>query len=168
MAMKRSAVKSGAGRAPETAAVREVAETTAAVARLAGAPLVLATVVAREGDSWRVRAGGAEALASVDASVDGALLEAARASGARVVLELGEAPLIVGTLQTARALTVGRDGDVDVAARAFTVTATEKVVMRVPGAFVMVSSGEVEVFANRVLTRAREVARTLAAMIKFN
>jgi hypothetical protein len=67
-------------------------------------------VVAREGDGWRVRAGGAEALATVDASVDVALVEAAQASGARVVLELGEAPVIVGALQTARALTVGRDG----------------------------------------------------------
>lgn len=166
--MKRSAVRSGVGRSPEAPRAREVVETTAAVAVLAGPSLVLASVVAREGDSWRVRAGGAEALATLEASVDAALIEAARASGARVVLELGEATVIVGTLQTARALTVGRDGDVDVDARAFTVTATEKVVMRVPGAFVMVSAGEVEVFANRVLTRAREVARTLAAMIKFN
>lgn len=166
--MKRSAVRSRAGRAPEAPLEREAAETTAAVARLTGASLVLASVVAREGDRWRVRAGGAEALAALDASVDEALIEAARVAGARVVLELGEAPLIVGALQTARAVTVGRDGDVAVDARAFTVTATEKVVMRAPGAFVMVSAGEVEVFANRVLTRAREVARTLAAMIKFN
>ena len=166
--MKRSAVKSRVGRAPEAPLARGAVETTAAVERLVGPSLVLASVVAREGDSWRVKGGGAEALAGVDASVDAALIEAARTSGARVVLELSEAPVIVGTLQTARAVTVGRDGDVDVDARAFTVTATEKVVMRVPGAFVMVSSGEVEVFANRVLTRAREVAKTLAAMIKFN
>lgn len=166
--MKRSAVKSGAGRGPEAPRAREVVETTASVAALSGPSLVLASVVSREGERWRVRAGGAEALAALEPTVDPALIEAARASGARVVLELGEAPVIVGTLQTARALTVGRDGDVDVEARAFTVTATEKVVMRAPGAFVMVSSGEVEVFANRVLTRAREVARTLAAMIKFN
>jgi hypothetical protein len=43
-----------------------------------------------------------------------------------------------------------------------------RAVLRSPGAFVMVAPGEVEVFANRVLTRAREVAKTLAAMIKFN
>lgn len=167
--MKRDVKQRVVARSADAAApVRVGAETSASGGAMMAPAMALAVVVAREGDGWRVRAGGAEALATVDPSVDVALVAAAQVSGARVVLELGEAAVIVGALQTARAVTVDRDGDVTIAARAFTVTAEERAVLRSPGAFVMVAPGEVEVFANRVLTRAREVAKTLAAMIKFN
>lgn len=131
-------------------------------------PMSLGRLVAPEGQGWRVRIGAAEYVLPVDDSVDPALLEEARASGARVVVEASEAPVIVGLLATRKALQVERDGAVNARVRSFSVTAEEKALLRAPGAFLQVTAGEVELYADRVLTRARQMAKILATLIKLN
>jgi len=128
----------------------------------------LAAVVGREGDRFRVRAGRWERLAACDPSVDPALVEAARASGARVVLEEGPAPVIVGALATRRAVEVGPGEEVHLSVKRFTVEATEEAVLRTRSAFLRVKGDEVELFGGRILSRARELARVLARAIQLN
>ncbi|AKF86414.1 hypothetical protein MFUL124B02_26410 [Myxococcus fulvus 124B02] len=132
-------------------------------------PMSLGRLVAREGAGWRVRIGAAEHLLQVDPAVDPALLEEALASGARVIVDgSDEAPLIAGLLTTQRALHLDRQGAVNARVRSFSVTAEEKALLRVPGAFLQVTATEVELYADRVITRAREVAKVLATLIKLN
>ncbi|HEY1908077.1 MAG TPA: hypothetical protein VGG91_18660 [Myxococcaceae bacterium] len=128
----------------------------------------LAIVVGREGERFRVRAGRWERLAACDPSVDPALVEAARASGARVVLEEGPAPVIVGALATRRAVEVGPDDEVRLSVKRFAVEAAEEVVLRTRSAFLRAKGDEVELFGGRILSRARELARVLARAIQLN
>ncbi|MDY7231167.1 hypothetical protein [Hyalangium rubrum] len=128
----------------------------------------LGRLVAREGEGWRVRIGAAEHVLPVDASVDPALLDEALASGARVVVDGSETPIIAGLLATQRALPIDRQGAVNARVRSFSVTAEEKALLRVPGAFLQIMPAEVELYADRVLTRAREMAKILATLIKLN
>jgi hypothetical protein len=128
----------------------------------------LGRVLGREGDRFRVRMGGAERLAERDASVDPALVESAIASGARVVLEDGPVPVIVGGLATGRAVEVSRAGEVDLSVKRFRVTAEEEVTLQTPSAFLRAQGDEVEIFGRRLLSRAREAARILARVIQLN
>ena len=77
-------------------------------------------------------------------------------------------PVIVGVLSTARAVAIGRDGAVDARVRRFAVTVEEEAVVRSRAAFIQVKAAEVELYGNRVVTRARELAQVLARMIKLN
>jgi hypothetical protein len=128
----------------------------------------LALVVGREGERFRVRAGRWEQLAACDPSVDPALVEAARASGARVVLEEGPVPIIVGALATRRTVEVGPGDEVHLSVKRFAVEAAEEAVLRTRSAFLRVKGDEVELFGGRILSRARELARVLARAIQLN
>ena len=128
----------------------------------------LVAVVGREGDRFRVRSGRWERLVACDPSVDPALVEAARASGARVVLEEGPAPVIVGALATRRAVEVGPGEEVRLSVKRFAVEVAEEAVVRTRSAFLRVKGDEVELFGGRILSRAREVARVLARAIQLN
>ncbi len=136
--------------------------------RESGSGVRLARVLGREGDAFRVRVAGAERVAACDPSVDPALVEAAIASGARVVVEDGPAPLIVGGLSTGRAVEVTRDGEVALSVKRFRVAAEEEISLRTRAAFLQVTGGEVEIFGRRIVSRAREVARLLARVIQLN
>jgi hypothetical protein len=130
-------------------------------------PILLAKVIREENGSFVIRAGTQEHLVACDPSVDPAVIRAAIGSGARVVLERTPELAIVGTLQTSQTLTVDRNGKLEATLEEIKLTA-KKTLLRVPGAFVELKPEEVEVFGNRVLTRARRVAKTLAAMIELN
>lgn len=130
-------------------------------------PIAIATVVAREGDRFRIQCGRRERIASCDSSVDPAVVEEAISSGARVVVEWGSEPAIVGALVTARAVRIERDGDVRLCAKRFRVSAEEAIV-QTPSAFLSLKGDEVEIFARRILSRARELARILARAIQLN
>lgn len=132
------------------------------------AAMSLGRLVAKEASGWRVRIGAVEHVLPVDGSVDPALLDEALATGARVVVDASEEPIIAGLLATQRAVTVDRHGDVDARVRTFTVTVREKALLRAPGAFLQLTAAELELYADRVLTRAREMAKTLATLIKLN
>ncbi len=129
------------------------------------AGIQLGRAIARQGQAFRVRVGGFERELSLDAAVDPALLDEAIASGARVVVE---GDVIVGALTTARAVLIGRDGGVDAQVARFQVTAKDELTLRSAGAFVLLRGGEVELFGNRVLTRARELVKLLGRMVKVN
>jgi hypothetical protein len=130
-------------------------------------PILLAKVIGEEDGSFRIRVGTQEHVVQCDASVDPHVVRLAIASGARVVVERAPELAIVGTLQTERTLTVDRAGKLEAALEEIELTAN-KTLLRVPGAFIQLKGHEVEVFGNRVLTRARRLAKTLAAMIEFN
>jgi hypothetical protein len=127
----------------------------------------LARVVSRDGDRFRIRQGGGERLASCDASVDPALIETAIATGARVVVEDGPEPSIVGALATARSVLVDRDGGVRLSVERFEVTA-EEALLKTRSAFLSLKGDEVEIFGRRILSRARELARILARAIQLD
>lgn len=128
-------------------------------------PIVLAKLREGAGDAWIAELGAELREVSVDPSVDPALLREACDTGARVVLE---GRTIVGVIATRRAITVDREGRVDADVTSFSIHAREEVVLKTAGAFVRAKAREVEVYGDRVLTRARDVAKILAAMIKLN
>lgn len=101
--------------------------------------------------------------------VDVALLEQVAAQQGRVVLDdvAGEAT-IAGVLMTTRALGIDAQGDVAAKVRSLRIDVEKDATLVAPEAFLRVRPGEVEVYGVRVLTRAREVAKILAAMIKLN
>lgn len=149
-------------------AAKKLAAVPAAAERTASdGALRLAQVLSREGDRFRVRLGGDEVLLDCDPSVDPALVEAALASGVRVVVEDGPEPIIAGALATSRSIPVDRDGGVQVSLKRFEVTAGEAI-LKTPSAFVSLKGDEVEIFARRILSRARELARVLARAIQLN
>lgn len=133
-----------------------------------GNAIALARVVGRDGDRFRVRIGGDERTAECDPCVDPALVEGAIASGARVVVEDGPGPVIVGALVVARPVTVNAQEEVNVSVKRFVVAAEEEATLRTHSAFLQVKGDEVEIFARRILSRARELARILARAIQLN
>lgn len=128
----------------------------------------LGRVLGREGDRFRVRVGSRERIVERDPSVDPALVEAAIASGARVVLEDGPVPVIVGGLATGRAVEVSRAGEIELTVKRFRVTAEEEVTLQTRSAFLRARGDEVEIFGRRLLSRAREAVRVLARVIQLN
>lgn len=131
--------------------------------------LGLATLLAPEGDRWRVRAFGVEREASVDPSVDPRVLTESLERGARVVVERVDGGLtIVGALTTAPALTVDRHGDVHASVRRFVVDATDEALIKTRRAMVRLTATEIEHYADEVKTRARDAVRLLAAIIRLN
>jgi len=103
------------------------------------------------------------------AGVDPALVEDARAQGARVLIDAaGSEALIVGVVLTARPVVIDREGDIRATARRIVLSASREVLAKTAAAFVQVKDDEVEVYGTRVITRAREVAKVLARMISLN
>lgn len=133
-----------------------------------GAGILLCRVVSREGDRFRVRQGEREWLARCDGSVDPALIDHALVSHARVVVEDDGEPVIVGTLATRRSVEIGRDLCVRVDVDRFEVAVAGEAILKSPSAFVSVKGDEVEIFARRILSRARDLARILARAIQLN
>lgn len=146
---------------------RKLVAVASAPAADAEGTIRLARVFSRDGERFRVRYGGRDRLAACDPSVDPALIEMAMSAGARVVVEDGPEPSIVGTLLTHRPVELDRDGAVHVEATRFEVDAGEAL-LKTPSAFLLLKGDEVEIFARRILSRARDVARILAAAIQLN
>jgi hypothetical protein len=131
--------------------------------------VALGTVLGQEGERWRVRTGGGEQLLPLDPSVDPLLVDEARASGARVLLELGPTgPILVGVVQTSRALQIDRQGVIEAEVERISVQAREEAVLKTFSAFLRLKRGEVELRGVRTLVRAREMAKVLARIISLN
>lgn len=150
-------------------ASHEVPVEASARAGVAHATVALGVLVAPSQDGrWRVRVGGTEREAAVDASVDPALLDDAAAQGARVLLDAGEDLVIVGVVLTARPVSHARDGSVTVRAPRVVVEAASEALVKTPWSFLRLNQSEVEIAGVKVLTRAREVAKILARVISLN
>lgn len=132
------------------------------------APVLLGRLVEPCEDGWSVDLGAVRRDVAVDPSVDPVLLDEARDTGARVLVDASSVPTIVGVVATRRTLSVDRNGNVAAKVKSFEVSADEQVLLKTPGAFVRAKAREVEVYGDRVLTRARDLAKILAAMIKLN
>lgn len=120
------------------------------------------------GARWHVRVGTLTLEAEVDPSVDPAFLEECRRDGRRVLITGGACPSIVGALQARRALEIDREGRVNAEVESFHVKAASEVTLQTAAAFIQLKAEEIELFGERVLTRARGVAKTLARMISLN
>jgi len=117
---------------------------------------------------WHVRVGTFTLEAEVDPSVDPAFLEECRRDGRRVLITGGARPLIVGALQARRALEIDREGRVNAEVESFHIKATSEVTLQTAAAFIQLKAEEIELYGERVLTRARGLAKTLARMISLN
>lgn len=152
-----------------SAAEREgVEEVSAKVLPLHGAVALGVLVGRAEGARWRARIHGQERLVRADDAVDPALLEEAVASGARVLIEGGVDPCIVGAVMTSRPVVHGRDGSVHVRAPELTVEAERVVTLKTPWSFLRLNQSDAELYGQRVVVKAREVARLLARLISMN
>ncbi len=132
------------------------------------APVLLGRLVERCESGWVVDLGALRREVSVDESVDPALLDEASETGARVLVDATGAPAIVGVIATRRSLSLDREGRVSAKVKALEIDAEEQVLLKIPGAFFRAKAREVEVYGERVITRARNLAKILAAMIKLN
>jgi hypothetical protein len=132
------------------------------------APVWLGTLIAKEDSCWRIRVGREEWAIPAAACVDPLLLEEALEESSRVVVDASGSPEIVGVIQTSRALRISREGDVEAQVERFSVEAGKEAVLKSSNAFVRLKGSEVELYGNRILTRAREVAKILARMIHLN
>jgi hypothetical protein len=132
------------------------------------APVLLARVVDEVEGGFRVELGTITKVMPIDASVDPALIREACASGARVLVDQTASPVIVGVVATRRSLSIERDGSVAARVERFEVDAKREIVLKTPGAFVRAMPHEVELYGERVVTRARNLVKLLAAMIKIN
>ncbi len=132
------------------------------------APVLLGRLIEAAGEGWRVDLGAVEREVDVDPSVDPKLLVDAARRGSRVLVDATGVPLIVGVIATQRALVIDSDDRVEAEVRSFRVDAEEEVLLKTPGAFVRAKARAVELYGDRVLTRARDLAKILAAMIKLN
>lgn len=132
------------------------------------APVLLGRLLERCETGWKVDLGAVQREVGVDDSVDPALLDEAHATGARVLVDASGTPAIVGVVATRRALTLDREGRVTAEVKSVELSAEEQVLFKIPGAFVRAKARQVEVYGERVITRARDLAKILAAMIKLN
>ena len=131
--------------------------------------VVLGTVLGREGDRWQVLTSSGEPLLPLDPSVDPLLVEEARASGARVLVEMGpQGATVVGVVQTSRALQIDRRGVVEAQVERFSIQARGEAVLKTFSAYLQLKAGEAELRGVRTLIRAREMAKVLARIISLN
>lgn len=131
-------------------------------------PLALARVVGEDAGGFRVSVHGHEATAALDASVDPRVVRRAIESGARVVVEAGATPLIVGALVTSAALEVDRDGSVHAEVDRFEIHARSEAMLKTPHAFVRLRGRVLEHYATEVRVRGRDLVKVLAAVIGLN
>jgi hypothetical protein len=153
---------------PKNVDAESLDPTASAPARLVytHAPVLLAKLVRKTERGWIVDLGTIEKEIPIDASVDPALLDEAFAIGARVLVDGGAS--IVGAVATRRAMSIDPDGRVSAKVKSLEVVAEDQVLLQTPGAFVRAKAREVEIYGDRVMTRARDLAKILAAMIKLN
>ena len=156
--------------------IEEVRAEAQSEARPAGTPgvvsiqasVLLGTLLAKEGEGWLTRFGGTARVLRADTCVDPALLDDALRRGVRVLVEQGGETSIAGVVATQRSLVIDRDGCVDAEVERFEVSARQEVLLKTPGAFLRARRRDIEVFGDKVLTRGRELAKIIAAMIELN
>jgi len=139
--------------------------------------LSLGTVIGRTDEGgWRVTVGAHEAVASLDAAVDPALIAACAEKRSRVLLSAepgapgaaGSPLVIVGALMTERALTIDRAGHLRADVERISLTARADVLIRNSHTFLRLKGEDVELYGRQIVSRAREVCRILGRLVKIN
>ena len=131
-------------------------------------PAMLGVVLGRGVNGWRVRLGDVERELPADPAVDEALLEEAALTGGRALVDTSAQPVLAGLLVTSRSVRISRTGVVDAEVNDFRVTSEKDILLRTRETFVQLRETEVELHGNRIVARARELAKILGRMIKLN
>jgi hypothetical protein len=135
-------------------------------------PLALGRVVEVDAERKvaRIDLGGASVDASIDAAVDGRVLETARARGERVVMVREEAGwVVVGALRTAATPGVDEGDEFVLKARRVVVAAEhEFAVVTGAASFAVRAYGLVETVARDITSRASSLHKIAGRLIRLN
>ena len=155
---------------PRDGSLSPTAERVEAAPRVVytSAPLSLGRLLRESDAGWVLSTAGEEREVPAHETVDPALLREALETQAPVLLDSSGSPVIVGVIATRRTLTVDGEGRVEAKVKSLRIDAAEEVLLSTPGAYLRAKNRAVEVYGNRVLTRARDVVKILSAMIKLN
>lgn len=133
--------------------------------------LTLAPIDLIEGERVLVRLGGAQVPARVDAGVHPLVLAGAHARGERVLVEVSEggAPVIVGALRTQPTPGIDAAEEYTIEAARVSIRGSEEVSISAQAASVVLRAlGEVETYADRILSRAEGVHKIVGRMLRLN
>ncbi len=136
----------------------------------------LARIVSLDGAAAVVDVSGRSLKATVDASVDIAVLETAERRGERVLVEVaGDRAVIVGALRTQATPGIERAerfdiqaGEVTIAATRVSVDGDEVALNSKTARLVLRAAGEIESFAERIVSRASGVHKIVGRMLRLN
>ncbi len=157
--------------------VGRVPEPSAATVIDGAGTLGLARVVAAADGEATLEIAGRRRIASIDPSVDLAVLETAQRTGERVLVELdGERAVVVGALRTRATPGVDRGASFDIEADTIRMQATrvsiaskEELALSSNAArIVLRAAGEIESFAERIVSRASGVHKIVGRMLRLN
>jgi hypothetical protein len=118
-----------------------------------------------------VEIGGAEVVAKLDASVHPAVIEGAARRKERVLAEIGPegVPVVVGALRTRPTPGIDAAEEYRIEAGRVAIEAAEEVSLSARTASVVVKAiGEVETYAERILSRAEGVHKIIGRMLRLN
>lgn len=136
----------------------------------------LARIVSLEGGAGVVDVAGRSLKASIDDAVDEAVLETALRRGERVLVEVtGDRAIIVGALRTQATPGIERAerfdiqaGEVTIAATRVSVDGDEVALNSKTARLVLRAAGEIESFAERIVSRASGVHKIVGRMLRLN
>lgn len=165
-----SAADEPAPRPSSTAAVQRLAVVaTPRAAKLP--PLATALIVSLNDDGIVARVGGSEVPASLDPSVHRAVITGAHARGERVLVELADdgSAVIMGALRTQPTPGIDASDEYVIEAKRIALKASSEISMTSLAAGVVVRAlGEVETYADRILSRAEGVHKIVGRMLRLN
>lgn len=154
--------------------IAEASRATPGVEELKRPPagaLLIARARAVEADGVVIELAGKKTHATVDDSVHDAVIATACARQEMVLVTVdGDGkPCIVGALRTQPTPGVDAMDEINLAARRVTITGGEEVQLRSGVAVIALRAiGEVETYADRILSRAEEVQKIVARMLRLN
>jgi hypothetical protein len=136
----------------------------------------LARIVSLASGAAVIDVGGRSMKATVDGAVDAAVLETAQRRGERVLVEVaGERALIVGALRTQATPGIEQTDRFDIKAGEVTIAATrvsidgdEVALSSATARLVLRAAGEIESFAERIVSRASGVHKIVGRMLRLN
>jgi hypothetical protein len=136
----------------------------------------LARIVSLDGAVATVDVSGRSLKATVDAAVDDAVLETALRRGERVLVEVtADRAVIVGALRTQATPGIERAerfdiqaGEVTIAATRVSVDGDEVALNSKTARLVLRAAGEIESFAERIVSRASGVHKIVGRMLRLN
>jgi hypothetical protein len=133
--------------------------------------LAVARVVRSDEARVEIELAGARRVAAVDASVHPSVVDGARRRGevVLVALDAGGAPTIVGALRTQPAPGLDAMDTIRLEARRIELVGGDEVQIRSGIAALAVRAlGEVETYADRIVSRAEEVQKIIGRMLRLN
>lgn len=140
-------------------------------------PLALARITAVDGDSLTLSIGRKRITATRDPALHAAVVSAAFSSGERVLVELSDdgSANVVGALRTqpTPGLEKGERfaieaNEVSIAATRITVDGEEVVLGSKSARLILRAAGEIESFADRIVSRASGVHKIVGRMLRLN